>query len=369
MAPAVTIATSDNVPVGDYKEISHGPKAFNKDVEIKGADGHAPAAYPHYLPTWVGDKSYPPLKPFEHTEHALSADPAFPNLLPTHVELAHLSPKFGTEVRGIQLSSLTNAGKDELALFVAQRGVVAFRDQDFANLPIEKALEFGGYFGRHHIHPSSGQPKGYPEIHLVHRGAGEAVEASVLESRTSSVAWHSDVTYEVQPPGTTFLYALDIPKTNGGYSGGDTAFVSQVEAYNRLSEPFKQRLEGLTAIHSGHEQADLARRKGGVVRREPVANEHPIVRTHPATGKKALFINPQFTRHIVGFKKEESDALLKFLYDHIAYGLDFQIRVKWEPKTVVVWDNRVTAHSALLDWDDGGRRHLARITPQAERPF
>lgn len=75
------------------------------------------------------------------------------------------------------------------------------------------------------------------------------------------------------------------------------------------------------------------------------------------------------TRHIVGFKKEESDALLKFLYDHIAYGLDFQVRVKWEPKTVVVWDNRVTAHSALLDWDDGGRRHLARITPQAERPF
>lgn len=123
------------------------------------------------------------------------------------MELAHLSPKLGTEVRGIQLSALTNAGKDELALFVAHRGVVAFRDQDFADLPIEKALEFGGYFGRHHIHPSSGQPKGYPEIHLVHRGAGEAVEASVLESRTSSVAWHSDVTYEVQVSSYKYMLA------------------------------------------------------------------------------------------------------------------------------------------------------------------
>jgi sulfonate dioxygenase len=83
-------------------------------------------------------------------------------------------------------------------------------------------------------------------------------------------------------------------------------------------------------------------------------------------------VNPQFSRRIVGYKKEESDFLLNFLYDHIAKGQDFQARVKWAPGTVVVWDNRVTAHSALLDWDDGAfgaRRHLARITPQAEPPF
>jgi sulfonate dioxygenase len=92
------------------------------------------------------------------------------------------------------------------------------------------------------------------------------------------------------------------------------------------------------------------------------------VRTHPVTGEKALFVNPQFTRRIVGFKKEESDFLLKFLYDHLAYGADFHARVRWEKGTVVVWDNRVTAHSALLDWDDGARRHLARLTPQGERP-
>lgn len=82
-----------------------------------------------------------------------------------------------------------------------------------------------------------------------------------------------------------------------------------------------------------------------------------------------LLTEVQVTRDIVGLKKEESDAILKFLYDHLAYGADFQARVKWEEGTVVVWDNRVTQHSALVDWKNGQRRHLARITPQAERPF
>ncbi|KFY05195.1 hypothetical protein O988_00179, partial [Pseudogymnoascus sp. VKM F-3808] len=150
--------------------------------------------------------------------------------------------------------------------------------------------------------------------------------------------------------------------------GGDTAFVNQVEAYNRLSPALKQRLHGLKAVHSGIEQAEFSHKRGGVVRREPVTHEHPIVRTHPATGEKALYVNSGFTRSIVGFKKEESDALLAFLYAHIARGIDYQTRVRWAPKTVVVWDNRVTAHSAVVDWTTGERRHLARIQPQAERP-
>jgi sulfonate dioxygenase len=178
------------------------------------------------------------------------------------------------------------------------------------------------------------------------------------------VTWHSDVTYEQQPPGTTFLYLLD-----GPVAGGDTLFANQVVAYERLSSGFKQRLHGLKAVHSGFEQAENSSKRGGVVRRAPVSNIHPIVRTHPITGEKALYVNPQFTRKIVGYKKEESDHLLNFLYDHIAKSQDLQARVKWAPGTVVVWDNRVTAHSAIIDWDDGQRRHLARITPQAERPY
>jgi sulfonate dioxygenase len=150
------------------------------------------------------------------------------------------------------------------------------------------------------------------------------------------------VTYEQQPPGTTFLYLLDGPA-----AGGDTCFANQAEAYRRLSPEFQKRLHGLKAVHSGHEQANNALARGSIVRRDPVANTHPLVRTHPVTGEKALFVNQQFVKRIVGYKKEESDYLLKFLYDHIALSQDIQARVKWAPGTVIVWDNRVTAHSKL----------------------
>ena len=199
-----------------------------------------------------------------------------------------LTPTTGTVLSGIQLSKLSKAGKDQLALFTAQRKVLAFRDQDFATLPIEKALEYGGYFGRHHVHPTSGAPKGYPEVHVVHRGIDGRSSQELLETRTSTVAWHSDVTYEKQPPGTTFLYILDVPST-----GGDTLFVNQAEAYRRLSPGFRERLHGLKAVHSGIEQAQSARARDSIVRREPVISVHPLVRTHPATGEKALYVNPQ----------------------------------------------------------------------------
>ena len=198
----------------------------------------------------------------------------------------------------------------------------------------------------------------------MHRGATDTTGNDSLEQRTTSVTWHSDVTYEQQPPGTTFLYILDGPAT-----GGDTVFVNQAVAYKRLSPAFRQLLHGLKAVHSAREQAQSSLNHDSIVRRKPVENIHPVVRTHPVTGEKALFVNELFTQRIVGFKREESDCLLNFLFDHIAKGQDFQARVKWAPGTVVVWDNRVTAHSALFDWDDGQRRHLARITPQAERPF
>ncbi|KAF2130740.1 TauD-domain-containing protein [Dothidotthia symphoricarpi CBS 119687] len=371
MAPALvetaTITQTDynfKSGVGQYKEAAFGgPKVFEKELELRGTDKHAPAKYPNYLPVWNEKVKYAPLEPFEHYEHGKDADPAFPNLL-KDAKVADLTANIGAEVTGVQLSKLTDAGKDELALFVAQKKVVAFRDQDFADLAIKDALDIGGYFGRHHIHPTSGAPEGYPEVHLVHRGTDDTSARDFFEERTNSITWHSDVTYEKQPPGTTFLYLLDGPA-----AGGDTLFANQAAAYNRLSAEFRKRLQGLKVVHSAVEQADNSKNRGGIVRREAVTSIHPLVRTHPVTGEKALFVNPQFSRRIVGFKKEESDFLLNFLYDHIAKGQDFQARVKWAPGTVVVWDNRVTAHSALLDWDDGARRHLARITPQAEAPF
>ncbi|KAH8805798.1 hypothetical protein F5884DRAFT_459403 [Xylogone sp. PMI_703] len=365
MAPSATqTQTVQDVPIVGKKDVAaaEAPRV-KRQIEIEG--GKTDAKYPHYLPTWNHGQKYPPLEPFAHVEHGLNADASFPDLLPSGSKIKNLTPSIGSEVTGIQLSSLSAAGKDQLALLVAQRKVVAFRDQDFADLPISEALEFGSYFGRHHIHPTSGSPEGHPEVHIVHRYGTTGNEFDAfLAGRTSSVSWHSDVSYEAQPPGTTFLYIFDSPET-----GGDTLFVNQVEAYNRLSPLFKERLHGLKALHSGFEQAQFSRDREGVVRREPVKNEHPIVRTHPATGEKALYINPGFTRSIVGLKKEESEALLSFLFSHISRGIDYQARVKWEPGTVVVWDNRVTAHSATADWFTGERRHLARITPQAERPY
>ncbi|KAI0006780.1 TauD-domain-containing protein [Xylariaceae sp. FL0662B] len=359
VAPPKTLKTAR--VFGQYKELA--PSKYSKEVE-EGKTGLKAAKYAHYLPTWNPNQQYPPLEPFEHYEHGKDADTSYPELLREDAQVTDLTPTIGSEIRGVQLSSLSDAGKDQLARYVAERKVVAFRNQDLADLPIADALKFGGYFGRHHIHPTSGSPEGHPEIHLVHRGEGDDSAQTFLETRTSSVAWHSDVSYELQPPGTTFLYVLDKPQT-----GGDTLFVDAVEAYNRLSPLFQERLHGLFATHSGIEQVAASSARGGIKRREPVVNVHPIIRTHPATGEKAIYVNPQFTRDIVGLKKEESDAILKFLYDHLAYGADFQARVKWEEGTVVVWDNRVTMHSALVDWKSGQRRHLARITPQAERPY
>ncbi|KAL4946309.1 hypothetical protein BDV06DRAFT_208785 [Aspergillus oleicola] len=368
MAPSVAEEPKADVVVPVKAVPEPTPEATTEQPKISRIideeGGTTTASYPNYLPVWDHSEKYPPLEPFTHIEHGLDADPTFKDLLPPGSKIQKLTPSIGSEVSGVQLSSLSKEGKDQLALLVAQRKVVAFRDQDLADLPIQDALDFGGYFGRHHIHPTSGQPEGYPQIHLVHRNGSKGELDSFFAGKNSTVAWHSDVTYEAQPPGTTFLYILDTPEV-----GGDTAFVNQVEAYNRLSPAIKERLHGLKAVHSGFEQADFSRSRGGVVRREPVKNEHPLVRTHPVTGEKALFVNGGFTRSIVGLKKEESDALLAFLLNHVGRGIDYQARVRWAPKTVVVWDNRVTAHSAIVDWTTGERRHLARITPQAERPY
>jgi len=334
----------------------------NYEAELKGTEKHPAAKYPHYLPYW-DDVTYPPLEPFEAVQPGLEADPKLSTLL-KDATVKDLTANIGAEVTGVQLSKLSKAGKDELALFVAQRKVVAFRDQDFADLPIQEAQDFAEYYGPSHIHQASGAPKGFPRVHLVHRSADDTTSADFFQERTNSITWHSDVTFEMQPPGTTFLYLLDGPS-----AGGDTLFANLAVAYQRLSPEFQKRLHGLKAVHSGVEQAAAAKARNSIVRREPISTVHPIVRTHPVTGEKALFVNPQFTRRVVGFKREESDYLLKFLYDHIALCADLQCRVKWEPKTVVVWDNRVTAHSAILDWQDGARRHLARLTPQAERPY
>lgn len=196
------------------------------------------------------------------------------------------------------------------------------------------------------------------------------------------------MTYEKQPPGLTGLMLFDSPP-----SGGDTGYADQRAAYQHLSPVFREYLETLQVLHSGVAQAEFSRsgKRGGIVKREPVENVHPLVRKHPVTGEKALFVNRQFSRKIIGMKEEESDAILNLLYNHIERGADFQTRLRWKPRSVVLWDSewcscqvdlftrspmicsavdRITAHTATVDYDKGGRRrHGARLTPQAEKPF
>jgi alpha-ketoglutarate-dependent taurine dioxygenase len=125
----------------------------------------------------------------------------------------------------------------------------------------------------------------------------------------------------------------------------------------------KERLEGLEVVHSGKEQAAGAAALGQTVRREDTEHTHPIIRTHPVTGWKSLFVQPGFARRIVGLNRHESDALLKLLYDHITGGYDFHVRFKWTEDAVAVWDNRNTNHTGVFDYFEGNKiRHGWRIT-------
>ncbi|KAJ3028405.1 hypothetical protein HDV00_010398 [Rhizophlyctis rosea] len=291
-------------------------------------------------PTWP-DTKYEPLKEFEITDVGHRADSSLKNLLGAATKRIDLTPHIGTELHGIQLNKLTDQQKDEINL--------------------EEQLALGRHYGPLHIHPTSGHPEGLPEVHVVHTGDLEYISRAGRLSQKDT--WHSDVTYELQPPGLTTLKINELPEV-----GGDTLWVSGYALYDRLAEPLKKLFEGLQAEHSGFEQAEGSRRRGREPRRAPVKNIHPIVRVHPVTGWKSIFVNPIFTRSIVGLSKHESDSLLQLLYDQIAFSQDLQVRFKWQKNSVAVWDNRISIHNAIFDYVPA-LRHGARVTPQAEKPY
>ncbi|GJN90515.1 hypothetical protein Rhopal_003526-T1 [Rhodotorula paludigena] len=328
-----------------------------------------PYKFQRFLPEWTTLLNLPPLEPFEHIDpgHKALKDPQ-PRSFLDSAKLQSVTPNFGTEIQdGVDLTKLDARERAQIALFVAQRGFVVLRNQqNFIEAEPEWQInDWGAFFGRIHIHPVSGQPKDYPQLHLVWREATGTSDERAYDNKLSTTTVHSDVSYEAQPPGLTTLFLYDTPE-----DGGDTLFIDQVEAYKRLSPSFCEYLETLQVEHSGVEQYERAVKAHGIdtIKRQPVKNVHPLVRRHPVTGEKALYVNPGFSRRIIGLKQEESDAILNLLYDHISKGHDFQGRARWgTPGTVVL----VTAHSALVDWNSGivGRRHGARVTPQAERPF
>ncbi|KAI9737374.1 MAG: hypothetical protein M1834_009528 [Cirrosporium novae-zelandiae] len=336
-----------------------------KVVRPKNDDGSP--LYPDYMPFYDPLEKVEDIGPFEHHDPGHRADPKLPTLLKTMTKMWDLSPHVGTEIHGVQLSQLDSAGLDELALLTAKRGALVFRDQDFANIGMEAQKNIVRHFGPLHIHGWAPHPVAGSEEHMIIYDHKDDLRVRKQWAGRSPVQWHSDQSAEQQPPGTTFICMLESPSS----AGGDTLVSSSVRAFSRLSPRFRKRLEGLTAIHNNDDgvRTELKHGEKAVMRRGICKAEHPVVIVHPVTREKALYVNPVYTKRIVGFDQEESDYLLKFLFDHIARGQDFSCRVRYEAGTVLVWDQRIVHHSQTLDYPVGDRRHGFRLTPLANKPI
>jgi len=299
-----------------------------------------------------------PLIEHDYDDRGNYGDPEYKNLV-QGVKKTDILPALGTLLEGVDLETLTNAQKDDLARLVAFRGVVFIRNQK--NFDIQDQLNLGRHWGKLHKHATTSIPKqqGLEQVHVVF---GDQNSPQKQASYSPLKQFHSDVTFEIQPPGYTSLKVITNPE-----NGGDTIWTSQYAAYDTFSKSFQEYLEKQSAVHSAFEQANGAARAGLHVRRTPIDTVHPIVRTHPVTKWKALFVNPGFTRSIIGIPKVESDAVLQLLFQTITTVPENTLRWKWRKDDVAIWDNRSTTHSATFDYWPG-TRHALRVTPHAERP-
>ncbi|KAL9580557.1 MAG: hypothetical protein Q9212_004422 [Teloschistes hypoglaucus] len=310
--------------------------------------------------------SYPnvywePLKEVAYHDKGLRGDPRYSNLLASATDIFDYNPKIGTEIQGVNLAKLTDAQKDDLARLISIRGVVFFRNQ--TNFDIDSQRELGAYFGKLHKHATTAIPRrpGLEDVHVVYTDGTSKDQRAVF---SPTFLWHSDVTYELQPPSYTSLKLLTGPPRGGG---GDTLWASQYAAYDLLSAPMQKYLEGLSALHSAQTQADGSIAAGRPVRRDPIVTKHPLIRTHPVTGWKSLFFNPGFVTGIVGIPKAESDAIIRYLNEIISTTQEIHVRYQWQKDDVAFWDNRICNHSASYGFAPH-RRHAVRVACQAERP-
>jgi taurine dioxygenase len=263
-----------------------------------------------------------------------------------------LTPAIGAEIGGVELGAPIAAEVfSEIERAFAENLVIFFRDQ---TLTPESHLAFGRRFGELHIHPAAPCEPGYPELMII--------AADEHGARANGEGWHSDVSCDAEPPLGSMLYMRTCPDV-----GGDTLFASMYAAYEMLSDGMKRRLDGLEAVHDGeHVYRGLYSGQGVADRPTYPRSVHPVVRTHPVTGKKALFVNAGFTTAIVGLPPEESEALLRYLFRHLAQPM-FQGRVRWTPGAVACWDNRCAQHQAIWDyWPE--RRYGNRVTIKGDAP-
>lgn len=301
-----------------------------------------------------------------YIERGKNADPQKRSLLGAAKEVKNLTKHIGTEIVGLQLNRLTDAQKDELALLIAERVVVFFRDQD---LSPQKQLELGSYWGNVEKHAQQVHVPGLHGITVIWPDLfrRQGIFKSFKTQNTGTNQWHTDLTHELQPPGITHLHNDAIPDV-----GGDTLWASGYAAYDKLSNSLQEFLENKKAVYiSAHQYIDPNAPFGGRVN---IEREHPIIRTHPVTGWKSLFVNRSMTRRIVGLEPEESRVILEFLFSVFEKNLDIQVRFNWKPSqkglgTSALWDNRVSQHFAVYDYEGLEPRHGTRVSSLAEIPF
>lgn len=244
------------------------------------------------------------------------------------IEAHRLTPTLGAVISGIDLAQpLSNTQVDDLHTAIADHQVIFFRDQ---RLDPASLRRLGQHFGELQAHALKGM-EGFPEVRRLH--------ADETSKHVSGEEWHTDMSCIEVPPMGSILYMHTLPPL-----GGDTVFASMYAAYDALSEGMKAYLENLTAFHDGK----LAFGRFDPSGSYPTAS-HKVIRTHPVTGRKLIYVNRGFTSHINEVSKDESDAILGYLFKHCENAY-FQVRFRWEQHSVAFWDNRCTQHLAIWDY-------------------
>ncbi len=268
----------------------------------------------------------------------------------------------GAEITGIDLAQpVDDATFRQIEDLFHDRGVIVFRDQ---HLTDPQQIEFSRRFGELEIHPATMYLKpGHPEILVVSNIIEDGRQIGLADA---GQYWHTDLSYMASPSRCSLLYAHEVPMKDGAPLG-DTLFVSTTYAYETLDPKIRERVEGLRAVHGYAQRYRMQQAKGG---RAALSDDelkkvpdvlHPVVRQHPWTGRKTLFVNEGFTTSIEGLSKEESDALLRAMFDHITRP-EVVYRHKWRVGDLLMWDNGSTQHCAVADYALPLRRRMQRTT-------
>ena len=273
------------------------------------------------------------------------------------INVKPLSGNIGAEIDGVNLKKITKEQFKEIKIVFGKYGVIFFRNQ---NLSPEEEIIFAELWGEININRFFTNLEGYPKIALVSKEPDQ--------KKNIGGAWHTDHTYDLEPAMGSILFAHQVPK-----KGGDTLFSSMYAAYETLSDGLKDTLKNMYGRHSSRHVFGTSRAErnddtvGRIINSDKAKQDaiHPVVITHPQTGKKALFVNPTFTLGFDGWSDEESKPLLNYLFSH-ATKPEFTCRFKWEEGSIAFWDNRSTWHLAVNDYH-GQRRLMHRITINGTR--